>query len=336
MPAPKSLSSAHPWERLGFLFAPEAILFTAFELGLFDAFGARPRSAAELAARCGLSERGVPRLLETLAALGLVDRVDGRYALAPLARRFCLAESGDYMGAVALSWKPLMFLWLGLPEAVRTGRPIVESLPKRWRRAYDVHLAHALFRLHREAAWELARKLRRPYRDVLDVAAGSCVWSLPFALSQRRARVTALDSAAVLRAARGYARAFGVEKRYRFLAGDLHETALGEERYDLALAGHICHSEGPEGSRKLILRCHRALRPGGSLVVLDHLLSEERDGPWLALLFSLNALLGSARGDAFSFAQCRSWMREAGFERVRKIRLASHPPAIAAVKPLGR
>lgn len=332
MPAMRNLSGTHPWERLGFLFAPEVILFTAFELGLFEELGRGARSAAALAAASGLSQRGVPRLLESLAALGLVVKDGGRYSLSPLARRYCLAASADYMGPVALSWKPLMFLWLGLPEAVRTGHPVLASLPKRWRRDYDVHLAHALFRLHRDPAWELAAKVRLPYEDVLDVAAGSCVWSLPFALLRRRARVTALDSAPVLEAARGYARAFGVEKRYRFVAADLHEAALGEERYDIALAGHICHSEGAEGSRELILRCHRALRPAGVLVVLDYLMNEERTGPWPALLFSLNALLGSERGDTFSFAQYRSWMYEAGFARVRQIRLRHHPPAIAAIK----
>ncbi|GAA4847411.1 hypothetical protein GCM10025787_32210 [Saccharopolyspora rosea] len=113
--------------------APDAAVFVALytghvlraglRLGLPDALGDEPASAAELADRMGLDPRALRRLLRALVALGFLDRTaDGRYAHTP---RSQLVRADDEFGRslAAFATNPAVEqAWHGLAESVRTGR----------------------------------------------------------------------------------------------------------------------------------------------------------------------------------------------------------------------
>ena len=65
---------------IAWLHAASKALATAVELRLFDAVG-EGGSAAEVAGRAGVSERGARMLLDALCALGLVRKEARRYHL---------------------------------------------------------------------------------------------------------------------------------------------------------------------------------------------------------------------------------------------------------------
>ncbi|XP_038204270.1 acetylserotonin O-methyltransferase-like isoform X7 [Arvicola amphibius] len=78
-------------------FMVSQVLFTASDLGLFDALALGPMDAAAVARALGSSPRGTRLLLETCASLGLVQWEDGMggptFALTRLSRLFLLAGS---------------------------------------------------------------------------------------------------------------------------------------------------------------------------------------------------------------------------------------------------
>ncbi|MDQ3918494.1 MAG: methyltransferase domain-containing protein, partial [Acidobacteriota bacterium] len=120
--------------------------------------------------------------------------------------------------------------------------------------------------------------------------------------------------------------------RFDFLAGDLKEVDFGESQYDVALLGNILHSEGEESSRDLLRRLHRALRPGGRVVVIDMLPNDARTGPPYQLIFALNMLVNTERGDTYTLAEYTCWLNEAGFPRVETADIGSHSPAVIGQK----
>jgi ubiquinone/menaquinone biosynthesis C-methylase UbiE len=225
-----------------------------------------------------------------------------------------------------------------LPDAVATGRPALPLLPKKERERLNLDIVQALFHVHKSTAWELSRVLEKTFSfgkekiTLLDVAAGSAVWSLPLALRSRRVEVTAVDFPPVLEVAKKFAGEFGVRDRYRFVAGDIRKTDFGAEAYDLALLGHICHSEGAEWSRRLIDKCFRALRKKGGLIIMDYIADEQRSSELMPLLLALNALLGSEEGDTFTFSEYRQWLLSAGFGEIRAVDVGARSPVILALK----
>jgi ubiquinone/menaquinone biosynthesis C-methylase UbiE len=175
-------------------------------------------------------------------------------------------------------------------------------------------------------------KLRKLER-VLDVAAGSAAWSLPFAQALPSVRVTAMDYPEVTAVAREYAERFGVGDRYDYLEGDLRQTDFGLKQYDVVLLGHIIHVEGESWGKKLLAKCFRALKPGGTLVIAEMVPNDARTGPEFPLLFGLNMVLHTDEGDVFTMAQYREWLSKAGFRGVRTLDVHGPSPLILATRP---
>ena len=136
----------------------------------------------------------------------------------------------------------------------------------------------------------------------------------------------------VLPTTREYVRRHGLEERFDYLAGDLKEVDFGEGQYDVALLGNIVHSEGEDSSRDLFRRLRRALKDGGRVVVIDMLPNDARTGPPYQLIFALNMLVNTERGDTYTLAEYTRWLNDAGFPRVETADIGSHSPAVIGHK----
>jgi hypothetical protein len=76
-----------------------------------------------------------------------------------------------------------------------------------------------------------------------------------------------------------------------------------------------------EENLKIFCRARQALAPNGRLVVQDFILNPDKTGPLHAALFSLNMLVGTEAGAAYTEAEYAGWMEAAGFEEVHRIKL---------------
>jgi cyclopropane fatty-acyl-phospholipid synthase-like methyltransferase len=77
----------------------------------------------------------------------------------------------------------------------------------------------------------------------------------------------------------------------------------------------------PEENRDLLKRCYTALTPGGRVVVQDFILGPDKTAPKWAALFALNMLVGTQSGSSYSEEEYANWLKEVGFQDVRRIRL---------------
>jgi len=106
--------------------------------------------------------------------------------------------------------------------------------------------------------------------DVLEVAIGT---GRNLALYPRSVRLTGLDlSPAMLDIARARAAALGIEVDLR--EGDAQALPFGDESFDAVVCTlGLC---GIPDHRAAIAEMHRVLRPGGKLLLLDHIGSHHR------------------------------------------------------------
>src|SRR5579863_317835 len=70
-----------------------AALKAGVDLGVFNALGEGPRTAAELAAHAGVAERGMRILCDCLTVYGLITKTDGRYSHTPTSAVFLDSRS---------------------------------------------------------------------------------------------------------------------------------------------------------------------------------------------------------------------------------------------------
>jgi ubiquinone/menaquinone biosynthesis C-methylase UbiE len=167
---------------------------------------------------------------------------------------------------------------------------------------------------------------------VLDLAAGSGIWGIALTQKSPRVRVTAVDWAGMIPTTKRITQKFGVGDRFNYVEGDILETNFGSD-YDIATLGHILHSEGEERSRELLKKTFRALKPGGVIAIAEWLVNNERTEPAPALMFAVQMLVNSEKGDTFSFNEIKNWLEDVGFKKVRKLDAPGPSPLILATKP---
>ena len=222
-----------------------------------------------------------------------------------------------------------------LAEVVRSGKS-VSAVNTAERREFFPRLVKAIFPLTFNAARGLVQsfpqsKLKKIER-VLDVAAGSGAWSLPFAQAIPNARVTVLDYPEVTAVTREYAQQFRVAHQYDYLEGDLRQIDFGQKQYDVVILGHIIHSEGEKWGKVLLSKSYKALKPGGSLVIAEMIPNDTRTGPLFPVLFGLNMILHTEEGDVFTMAQYKQWLKQAGFTTIKTVAVDAPSPLILAAR----
>lgn len=310
-------------------------LIAAVELDLFSAVAEGKASHSEIASRCGTNESAMRRLLDAIVAMGHLRRRGERYSLTPASAAYLIRGSELYReGGVAFERRQIEN-WLNLADAVRTGRPVMRPDPERLMQFLPM-LVKAIFPTSfvpaKAAVAAIPAAARKRIRNILDVAAGTGAWSIPFAQAIPGARVTVVDFPAVTAITREYTGRYGVGDRYDYLEGNLREVDFGTERFDLVILGHIIHSEGAEWGRRLIEKSAAALRPRGMLLIPDFIPNDDRTGPVLPMLFGLNMLVAAPEGDVFTMREYKGWLKGAGFKTIRTIKAPSPSPLILATK----
>jgi SAM-dependent methyltransferase len=259
-------------------------------------------------------EHALGRVLQTLAALGLLGREGDRFCLPPgLA---ALYRSARRVGATARPIGDAAMFWGHLPHWAATGTPCTEmDRPDGAVYAQQVGRLGASFG---EAARELAALLRAGGRvpagaSILDIGAGSGVWSLALAATDAAAAVTALDREPVLEITRVYAAAAGLAERLRTIAGDWRDAPLPDGAFDLVVLANLCHLEPGPAVLALLRRAYAALRPGGTVVVVDMIPERDAAADLGTLLEGLHLGLRTPDGGVHDREQYRAWLKEAGF-----------------------
>lgn len=306
-------------------------LVSGVELGLFNQIAAHRETAEDIASATGASLRGTTFLLDALTAIGYLRKSRGRYALRRLAAEFLVPGGKSYLGAMSQALSLTWDNWKNLTEAVRSGRPVETVDVAKKGKKFFPKLVGSLFPASYAAAKlvvsHIPAKERRNIRKILDVAAGSGAWSIAFAEAIPESRVTTADFPEMTAITREFAEKHGVGSRYDFLEKDLRQTDFGRDTYDLAILGHIIHSEGEGRGKELLRKAAAALRPGGKLLIAEYVPNDDRTGPEMPLLFGLNMLLQTEEGAVFTMREYNEWLRAEGFGSVARIHVP--PPATA-------
>jgi len=318
-----------------FSFAPAKILSTALKLKLFSHIAAGSSTAQAIAQAARTNERGTRMVLDALTVLDLLGKRGDKYRLTPTASRYLVRESPDYFGSM-LEHDALWEAWTPLASILRTGRPYRRVEQKKKAEAFFPALVRSLHIMNRGSANRVAHLLgagtSRSGLQVLDVACGSGVWGIAIAQADRAAHIVAQDFPGLLATTRQYVRRHRVGNQFEYLPGDLRQVDFGTERFDVALLGNIVHSEGERSSRQLFKRLHRAIKPGGCVVIIDMIPNNQRSGPPFPIFFAINMLTHTSEGDTFTLAEYKHWLAAAGFNRMKAVSIGSHSPAIIATR----
>jgi SAM-dependent methyltransferase len=289
--------------------AATAALEAANRLGVLARLSAGPTPPSAVARDCAISERGARLLLAALAGLGLAEA----------------GADGCYRASALTDWSARSVPWVGLTETIRDDHPIVAGDTPAGAEVIYPDVVPYLGTIFASAAERVADRLAAPGLRVLDVGAGAAPWSLALAACQSDCQITAVDLPAVLLATQQAVTAAGRAAQFRYLGGDLFAVEWGIGIYDLVVAGNVCHLFDEAANRRLLARLFDALRPGGTLAILDALPNERLDGPRPVVLYALGLLLRTTSGCVYPFTTYVGWLRDAGYDSIERAEIAPGP-----------
>jgi hypothetical protein len=327
---------------MGF-FASKTVL-SAVELELFTQLGSESMTGEELGERLGLHARGIDDFLDTLVALGFIEREgDGngsRYRNSPETATFLDKASPTYIGGILeMANARLYGFWGDLTEALRTGKPQNEvkhngapmfdelySDPARLEQFMGAMAGISAGNFHALAEkFDFSR-----YETVCDVGGATGLLSIILAGRHPHLQCTSYDLPAVAPICERAIAAAGLGDRVWPAAGDFLAEPL--PKADVITMGLILHDWNLEGKMRLIRSAYDALPEGGAFIVVENLIDDARRENAFGLMMSLNMLIEF--GDAFDYtgADFAGWCKEVGFRDVEVMPLTGPGSAGIAYK----
>jgi hypothetical protein len=322
---PPDPPSAVPLMALSSGFWDFKTMAAAHDLNLFSLLaGGASTTAAELSEMLLIARRPAEMLLTGCAALGLLEKADGRYRNTPLSEAYLVRGNPYYFGGwVEMADKRLYAGWGRLTEALLTDRPTT----------WDPSTQSSLFEgedpkmlsLFWEAMHSLSTMTARQLGDavdfgtfcrLLDIGGGSGAYDIELCKCYPLLRATVFDLPHAAAIAADKIAAAGLSERIGVEAGSFFDRI--PEGHDVHLFSMILHDWDEAKNRALLQRSFAALPRGGAVVISELLVNDEKTGPAPAALMSLNMLI-ETEGRNYTPAEYSAWLEEAGFRDIETV-----------------
>jgi len=286
-------------------------LHAGVELDIFTLLDEEGMTEEEITAELGISRRGATALLNALSAMNLLVKEGDIFFDSREAVEFLSKNSPEYLGYMIRHHHYISNAWSTLPDSVRKGEPARESLlhnPKEKElEAFEMGMFNSatLIAPRVAEAIDLGGK-----SSFLDLGGGSGTYAIHFCLRYPGLKATVFDLPQVRPFAETLIARFGLGSRISFVDGDFNKDPI-PQGFDAAWLSHILHGEGPEPAAGIVKKAAASLNPGGMLLIHEFILDNGGNSPLFPALFSLNMLVGTKEGKAYTHDELTAFMKNA-------------------------
>lgn len=329
---------------VGMGFFASKTLLTAVKLNLFSILATRPLTAKEIKYEICLNERGLYDFLDSLVALGFLQRKGYKstavYSNSPDSDMFLDKNKLSYAGGMLeMANNRLYPFWNYLEDGLRSGAPQNETRTGRKSLFETIYsdpdktreFVNAMGGIQTGNFIKFAREFDfSAYKTLCDIGGAGAQLSIQVALHNPRMRCISFDLTPVSPIAQENISKMGMAERVKVQSGDFHVDEFPSA--DIITMGNILHGFGLDDKKKLIHKAFDALPKGGSLVIIENIIDNERRENAFGLMMSLNMIIETAEGFNFTAADFTQWSLEAGFSKTYEIPLTGPSSAVIAIK----
>lgn len=297
-------------------------LHASVKLDVFSHLHGETLSKEDAASACKCEARALGMLLDALASMGLIEKTPEGYTDTPFSSEYLVKSSPGYLGHIIMHHHHLMGSWSMLHESVKCGEPVRERISHGNDEMERESFLMGMFNLASQLAPRIASLIDlENCRKLLDFGGGPGTYAVHFCMQNPYLKAVVFDLPSTRSFAENIINRYGLDDRISFLSGD-YFTDKVPTGFDAAWLSHILHAEGPDGCHTILLKAAGALDSGGTLLVQEFILNNAKDGPQFPALFSLNMLLGTAKGQSYSEAELREMMERAGLSDIKRLPLS--------------
>jgi hypothetical protein len=311
---------------MGFMAAK--FLFTASDIGLFEALADGPVSLDGIAARIRVPKRTTGIVLAAMVSLGLIEPEGARYRNSEAATAFLAGKPGrDLRPFLRHSDSVNYLLWSKLAEAVRDERSHFPELNHEQQSLYsacvEVFTAPAAMAL--ADAYNFGQHQR-----LLDVAGGTGSFLLAILRRYPALSGTLFELPKVCAVARERLAKEPEQARIAIVEGDAFRSSL-PMGHDVVLVANAIHMFSVARDLQLLQKIREAVQIGAHLLLVDLWTDPTHSQPLVAALMSGQFFLASGEGQSYSEEEADKWLTQTGWRKQDSRPLAGAINLIVAV-----
>jgi hypothetical protein len=311
-------------------FTQSRILQVAVRLGVFDLIKKEGSSSLEVARAITGNPRATELLLNALVALRLLGKKKNRFYNTNSSLKYLVKTSPKYFGGMVIFEESLWNTWASLEESIRSGKPARESDMFQNNEIETERFVMAMHSLvnARGDAEILSDKLDFSWaKTMIDIGSGPGTYPIKFLKKFPHLKITILDLPGTLKITKKVLGKEGMSGKIKLIECNYNSDEI-PKGFDIAFLSNIIHSEDEEANQKLFKNVYGSLNLGGEIIIKDHILAPTLTSPAVGALFSIHMLL-TTKGRDYSFKELKGWLVDAGFKKVRWIRLK--PPLTSSL-----
>jgi hypothetical protein len=304
------------------------VIYVAARLGVADLLAGGPRTAEELTEALRVDAGALRRVLQALAALGLLTHLGGsRYAITASGTRLREGVPGSLRAVALLAGERSYRAWGGLLHSVQTGETAFRHVFGMG--TFEYMAAHPeIAAFYNEAmaagAAERATAVVAAYDfsgdgTVVDVGGGHGALLVAILSAHRGVRGVLFERESVTAGARARIEAAGLDSRCTVVAGDFFQSVPGDG--GVYLLSHIIHNWDDQRSVRILANCRAAMAPRAKLLILEQVLPERFEPSRAAVQASMADLhmLAITGGQERTAGEYQRLLAAAGFTLTRVI-----------------
>jgi SAM-dependent methyltransferase len=301
-------------------FKRTGALMAAIELDLFTHIENGAETVDDIASAMGMDVEKVDRLLTACKSMDLVREIDGRHVNFSDVQRYLVKDSrtyfGDYLNYMAhrdySAWENITDNLTAVAETNADDDRTYVSVMQ------DPVAARKFTVAGYEASLGLGHKLAKEFdfsqfNRWLDLGGGSGCYAIAACERHEGVRVTVLDQPNVIAVAQEYIGKHNLADRIETTPGDFfgapYPTGYDLTTYITPLQGYM-----PDKVIEALAKAHDALEPGGTILVVDYMLKDDKTGPLDPAFVNLFGIRGGRYlGRVNTGAEWCDFLAEAGF-----------------------
>jgi len=319
---PDLVETAEEVSAIAFGFMASKALFAALHIDVFTHLAGGAKTCAELSGACSVPESRIVTLMTALGSVGLVDWDGERYANAPGAEAFLSRTSnydfGDYL---RYQIDQQMYPFLGQLNEVLDGSLGPDAVDSYSHWMSDPEQAAMYSNAQHAGSLGPGKTIARLVdltgaKSLLDVGGGTGAMTIRLLQANPDLISTIIDFPNVSEIGWRFISEAGMVDRVRYIPSDAIRAEWPGEQ-DAVLMSYLFSGIPGTEVPKLVQRAFDSLAPGGSYMVHDFMVEDDRSGPALAALWQLQHMAFTPDAHSVTAGWLRTEMEKVGFTDIR-------------------
>lgn len=318
---PQLAQTAEDVSRIAFGFMASKALFAGLHIDVFTHLSEGPKTIREIAKSSAVPENRVMTLMTALTSIGLADYTDGKYANAPGAEAFLSKNSKYYFGDyLRYQIDQQMYPFLEQLNNVMDGTLDPEAVDSYQHWMSDPAQAALYSNAQHAGSLGPGRSIARTVdltgaTSLLDVGGGTGAMTIRLLEANPELTSTIIDFPNVSEIGWNFITDAGMIDRVRYIPGNALIAEWPTEQGAVLMSYLFSGVPGTEVP-KLVERAFEALAPGGTFMVHDFMVADDREGPSMAALWQLQHMAFTPDAHSITAGWLKSEMEKVGFRNV--------------------